>query len=562
MFEDLLNIVRANPQIFLFLSLAIGYFVGNRLKIFGFTLGTTVSVLLAALILGQVGIKIPPALQSISFSLFIFTVGYKVGPQFFDSFKKEGFNYLCIASVTALTAIATAIVVGKFIHFDKGTITGMFAGAVTTSSALGTGSGAIKQLAISAEHKKILNSNMTIAYAVTYVFGCVGTIIALKLIPKFLGIDLKQEARNLKIQMAGGIDSFSDGTGLFSWNNRINARTYEVNKQKIIGRKISHIEGLFKSSNVAIDRIKRGEKIINGTSNVIVQKHDILLVLGKTTDLINASNIIGKEMEPISVLDVTGSIKNVAILSDKIIGKSLEELSKKKFALGIFLDKIIRQGHKIPISKDTVIQKCDVLRLIGSQDDVDNAIKFLGYAEKTTITDLAVFSLGCVLGTLIGLIVIKVFGVPITLGVGGGVLVAGLLCGWLRSKHPTFGQIPVGAQWMLSNLGLNLFVACIGLSAGAQAVHALKTTGVEVFFGGAVITIIPIIVASFLGHKVLKMNPIFLLGAITGAHNTSAALNVLIEDADSSLPVLGYAAPYALANFWLTICGGILITIM
>ena len=563
MFESILNIAREHPQIILFLALAIGYFIGKRFSIFGFTLGATVAVLLTALVLGQIGITIPPILKNISFALFIFTIGYKVGPQFFGSFKKEGVNYLYIAFTMALTALVTTIIISKFMHLDQGTTAGMFAGSLTTSSALGTGEGAIRQLLLSDAQKNTLDSNMATAYAVTYVFGTIGSILFLKLIPKLWQIDLKQEARNLKDQMEGEVKSFSDGTGLFSWNNRINARTYKADKKKIIGKKISYVESLFKNSNITIDKIKRGQQVIKCTPKTTILKFDILLVLGKASDLVKASEILGEEIKPVEALDIIGKVKSVCILSDKVIGKSLKELSKMKFAFGIFLNRIMRQGHAIPLSQDTVIHKCDVLRLVGSQEDIDNAIEFLGYAEKSTkVTDLAVLAFGCVIGSLLGFIVIKVFDVPITLGTGGGILVAGLLCGWLRSKHPTFGQIPIGAQWILSDLGLNLFVACIGISAGPQALQALKTTGLLVFFGGTAITLVPFIVALFLGRRILKMNPILLLGALAGAHNITAALNVIIEDSDSSLPVLGYAAPYALANFLLTILGAVIVTII
>jgi len=210
-----------------------------------------------------------------------------------------------------------------------------------------------------------------------------------------------------------------------------------------------------------------------------------------------------------------------------------------------------------------VIHKCDILRIIGAKDDVERAVKVLGYAERpTNMTDLATVAAGCIVGTLIGLIVVPVFGIPITLGTGGGILVAGLLCGWLRSIHPTFGRIPGGAQWIMGDLGLNLFVACVGISAGPQALEALKTTGLPVFLGGIIITTLPIIVILFLGLKILKMNPVLLFGAATGAHNCTASLNVIMEVSESPLPVLGYAAPYAFANVLLTVWGTIIVNIM
>lgn len=561
MLNDLAHIMRSNPQIVLFLALAIGYFAGKRLKIFGFTLGSTASILLASLVVGQVGIQVPAILKNISFALFIFTVGYKVGPQFFGSLKKEGLHYLYIAVVLAVTALVTTIAVGKLMHFDKGTTAGMFSGAVTTSAALGTGEGAISQLAIQAGEKTDMDSKMAIAYAITYIFGTAGTIIFLKMVPKLWKIDLKAEAKKLELVMGGGSGG-TESPEYFSWTKRLDMRAYVAQKDAAIGKTVSELEALF-SLRTVIDKIKRGQDVIASAPEMVIAREDTLLVIGQTAQLMRAEEIIGPEVDRAKVADMAGEVMEVCVLDKEAVGKTLGQLSKLKFAHGVFLRRATRQGHELPITQSTVIHKCDVLHLIGAKDDVEKAVKSSGYAERpTTVTDLATVAIGCIIGTLIGLIVVPVLGIPITLGVGGGVLVAGLLCGWLRSIHPTFGQIPGGAQWILSDLGLNLFVACIGVSAGPEALAAIKTTGLSVFLGGMTITLVPIIVVIFFGRNILKMNPVLLLGAITGAHNNTASLNAVIEEADSSLPVLGYAAPYAFANVLLTVWGSVIINVM
>jgi len=553
--------MRSNPQIVIFLALAIGYFAGKRLKIFGFTLGSTAAILLASLVVGQVGIQVPAILKSISFALFIFTVGYKVGPQFFGSLKKEGLHYLYIAVVVAVTALATTIAIGKIMHFDKGTTAGMFSGAMTTSAALGTSEGAISQLTIPAGEKTDMDSKMAIAYAITYIFGTAGTIVFLKMVPKLWKIDLKAEAIKLEKQMGAAV-SGGESPELFSWTKRLDMRAYTALNGAVIGKTVSQIEALF-PARVAIDKLKRGANIIECVPETVVAREDTLLVLGATAQLTHADELIGPEVDRVNVVDVAGETMDVCILNKDFVGKTLKDIGKLKFAHGIFLRKATRQGHGLPITGNTVIHKCDVLRLIGAKDDVEKAVKLLGYAERpTAVTDLATVAIGCIIGTFIGLIVVPILGIPITLGTGGGVLVAGLLCGWLRSMHPTFGQIPQGAQWILSDLGLNLFVACIGVSAGPEALAALKTTGLSVFLGGMAITLIPIIVVLFFGRTILKMNPVLLLGAITGAHNNTASLNAVMEEANSSLPVLGYAAPYAFANVLLTVWGSVIINVI
>ncbi|MDP2913354.1 MAG: aspartate-alanine antiporter [Candidatus Omnitrophota bacterium] len=561
MMHDIVLIMRNNPEIVLFLALAVGYFAGKRLKIFGFTLGSTASVLLAAIVVGQVGVTVPPLVKNISFALFIFTVGYKVGPQFFGSLKKDGLNYLWLTLVVVFTSIAATIFIGKLMHFDKGTAAGMFAGAMTTSAVLGTGEGAIKHLGLSADAKNLLNSNMAVAYAITYIFGTAGTIILLKMAPGLLKIDLKAEARNLE-KMMGGSGSDEDAQEYFSWTNRLDMRAYTALNGAVIGKSVSQIEALF-PERVAIDKIKRGGNVIECAPETAIAREDTLLVLGATAQLTHADELIGPEVDRANVIDVAGEMMDVCVLNKDIAGKTLGELGKLKLAHGIFLRKATRQGYDLPIMRDTVVHKCDILTLIGAKDDVERAANLLGYAERpTTVTDLVTVSIGCIVGTLLGLIVVPIFGIPVTLGTGGGVLVAGLFCGWLRSMHPTFGQIPGGAQWILGDLGLNLFVACVGVLAGPQALQALKTTGLSVFLGGIAVTILPIIAILFVGLKVIKMNPILLFGAATGAHDCTASLNVIIEVSNSPLAVLGYAAPYAFANVLLTVCGALIVNLM
>ena len=160
------------------------------------------------------------------------------------------------------------------------------------------------------------------------------------------------------------------------------------------------------------------------------------------------------------------------------------------------------------------------------------------------------------------LLVVNIGGIPISLGVGGGVLVSGLIFGWVRTLHPTYGQIPSASQWILQNLGLNLFIACVGLGAGGQALAALKTTGLTVFLAGVILTIVPVLVGLFFARLFLKVNPVFVYGALTGARNESAALLTLEDQSQSSLPVIGYATSYAVANVVLTICGSLIVNIM
>ncbi|MFH1387208.1 MAG: aspartate-alanine antiporter [bacterium] len=555
----MIEIARGYPQIVIFLAIAIGYYLG-KIKFWGFSLGSTAGVLLASLVLGQLNIEIHPLLRSVGFALFIFTIGYRVGPSFFGALRKEGLNYIWVSLVVAVTGLLTALALGKILGFDAGTTAGLLAGAMTQSTVIGTADGAILGLPISAAQKTALQSHVAISYAITYIFGVAGLIVFFKLIPRLLGINLKQEARELEEKMSGGAAG-GESPELFSWYKMTGLRGYQAANSGIAGKKVAEIEAMF-SSKVAVERIRRGEKLWDFSPETVVQIGDEVALAGGRQGLIQAEKIIGPEIDDGLLCDILGESLEVCVLNPKVAGKTLGEISRE-IGHGCFLRKLTREGHELPLTRETVVNKCDLLTLVGVKKELDQNIEYLGYVERpTNTTDLIMVSLGCVLGSLIGLIVVPVFGVPVTLGVGGGVLLAGLICGWLRAVHPTFGQIPGGAQWIFTDLGLNLFIACVGLTAGPQALQALKSSGGAIFLAGAVLSLMPMIVGLFFGRVVLKLNPVLLLGALTGAGTVTPALNALKDEAESSAPALGYAVPYAFGNVVLTVWGTIIVHVM
>ena len=560
MVHDIVEICRSYPQIVVFLAIAIGYFVG-KIKLRGFNIGSTAGVLIIALVLGQMNIKVPPLLKAVSFALFIFCMGYKVGPQFFGALKKEGLHYIWLSLFLALLGLVIAILLGKAFGFDKGTTAGLLAGAMTQSSVIGTAEGAIKHLSISAADKTTLESNVAVAYAITYVFGTAGLIFFFKMIPRLMKIDLRNEARKLEEEMSGGSGEIDKRPELFSWYKQLNLRAYRVTNENILGKTVSELEALF-PRKVAVEKLKRADRVIDPAPGTVIQSGDVVAMVGDRREFLKADEKIGPEVDDRSVVDLIGEILNICVLNPEAVGKTLGEISTEH-GHGCFLRKITRQGHELPLTKNTVVHKCDVLEVAGAQKDVEKLVKYVGYPERpTVITDLVMVGLGCVLGTLIGLIMVPVMGIPLTLGVGGGVLLSGLVFGWLRSVHPTFGQIPGGAQWVFTDLGLNLFIACVGLTAGPRAIHALQTTGASLLLAGVTLTLTPHIIGLIFGRLVLKMNPVLLFGALTGAGTSTATLNALKEEADSPVPVLGYTVPFAFGNVLLTIWGTVLVNVM
>jgi len=557
--HDIVSLCRSYPQILIFLSLAIGYYVG-KIKIFGFSFGATASVLLAAILLGQMDVQITPLVKTVAFALFIFTIGYKVGPQFFSGLKKEGISYIILSLFFAITGLIVAILLGKFFGFDKGTTAGLLGGAITQSSIIGTAEGAISNLSIASAQKTILTSNIAVAYAITYIFGVAGLILFYRLVPKIFKINLKSEAKKIEAELSGTTDTkLSDDD--FVWNTRPLIRIYRVSHEALNNKKIGELEKIF-LNRVSVEKIKRGDQLIEPKPEAEIHTGDLLLVIGARKQVIDAHDIIGPEEQDPMVNNIIPKMLRICVTKSQVVGKTLGKITDI-YCKNCFISKITRLGHELPIKKNTVIHKCDILYTIGLESNVENFAKDIGYAKhKTKITDLAMVGLGCFLGTLLGLATVKLGAIPLTLGVGGGVLLSGLFFGWLRAKYPTFGQFPAGAQWVLSDLGLNLFIACVGLTAGPRAFHALQTHGAKLFFAGVLLTLIPHILGILFGRFVLKLNPVLLFGALTGAGTATPSLNALKDECESSTPALGYSVPYAIGNFVLTIWGTVIINFM
>lgn len=557
MMDYVVDLAQTYPQLVVFLAIAIGYYIG-KLKFFGFSLGSTASVLLVALVLGQMDIEIPALLKAVGFALFIFAIGYKVGPQFFGALKKEGLHYVWISLVVAFTGLITAITLGKIFNFGPGIVAGMLGGAMTQSTVIGTADGAIKGLLISEAQKSVMQSNVAIAYAITYIFGVAGMVLFYKMVPKLLRIDLKKDAKDLEAKMSGSADDLESKPELFAWYKRLNLRAYKV---KVSGKNVKDIEAMF-PGKVVVEKIKRGKELVNPTPELLINAGDEVAFVGERSAFLEAEKFIGQEVDDRGVVDIIGEIMSVCVLNKNIVGKTLGEISKE-YGQNVFLRKIFRQGHELPLTRSTVVSKCDLLQVAGASKDVEAFVKNIGYVERpTATTDLIMVGLGIVAGTLIGLISVPIAGIPVTLGVGGGILVSGLVCGWLRAVHPTFGQISSGAQWIFTDFGLNLFIACVGLTAGPKAVHALQTTGGTVFLAGAILTLMPAIVGLIFGRYILKLDPVLLFGALTGAETVTPALNAVKEESGSATPALGFAVPYAFGNVILTIWGTIIVHVI
>src|SRR5438874_1417714 len=557
----LTHALREHQELAVFLTLAIGFFIG-RLRIGTFSLGTAVGTLLAGVAIGQLNIQVPAVVKYVFFDLFLFTTGYKVGPQFFRALKKDALPQLAITLVLCVTCLLAAFTAAKLLGYDVGTAAGMLAGAFTESTVIGTASDAIGRLAtISDAEKTRLVNNIPVAYAVTYLIGTAFIVWFLPNVgPKLMRVNLKEEARKLRAKIAA---SGGGEPETLSAYQALAVRAYQVTNPNLINRSVAELEGRPKQARVFISRTRRDGRIIEPNPDTVVRESDVIAVLTRSELLTARGAEIGAEVDDKELLHFPIEFLDVVITNKSLVGKTIVELAGMDFARGVFLKKLTRVGEPMPFSPATRIERGDVMTLIGATRDVERAAKNLGYADRQTVmTDMIFVGFGIVLGGLVGLLSITIGGLPLTLTASGGALIMGLIFGWLRAVHPTFGRIPGSGMWIFDTVALVVFGAWGWLSGGTSFVSGSAQRGISLVFVGLVIAILPHTVAILFGRYVLTMNPVIVLGACSGAGTITAALRAIQEEAQSELPALGYTVPYAIGNIVLTSWGPVLVAMM
>jgi putative transport protein len=556
----LTHALREHQELAVFLTLAIGFLVG-RVKIGSFSLGTVVGTLLAGVAIGQLNIQVPAVVKYVFFDLFLFTTGYKVGPQFFRGLKKDALPQVALTVVLCVICLLAAFTAAKFLGYDMGTAAGLLAGAFTESTVIGTAGDAIGRLALSDADKTSLTNNIPVAYAVTYLVGTGFIVWFLPNVgPKLMGVNLKEEARKLQAKISGSGSAQAEAMSAFM---RLAVRAYRITRSDLLNRSVAELESRPREARVFISRIRRDGKIIEPEPDTVVREGDIVAVLTRSELLMARGAEIGVEVSDKELLDFPVEMLDVVITNKSLDGKSIAELAVMDFARGVFLKKLTRTGQTMPFLPETRVERGDLVTLIGSEKDVERAARSLGYPDrKTVMTDMIFVGAGIFLGGMLGLLTIVVGGLPLTLTASGGALIMGLVFGWLRAVRPTFGRIPESAMWVFDTVGLTVFMACVGLAAGPSFFSGLQKSGLSLVLVGLIIAVLPHAVAILFGRYVLKMNPVIVLGACSGAGTITAALRAIQEEAQSELPALGYTVPYAIGNILLTAWGPVLVAMM
>ena len=555
--EWVVTTLRTYPELAIFGALAIGFFIGPK-KFAGFGLGNVTATLLAAVLIGQIGIDITGPIKSVFFMLFLFAVGYGVGPQFFAGLSKDGPRQIAFSIVILLLCVLVPFACARIAGLNLGYAVGLYAGSQTISAAIGVATDQIGRLGLPAQQAGAYTEAIPIAYAVTYIFGTIGSAIVLaQLGPRLIGVDLAASCAEYEASMGGvaGRDA-----GVFSAYRNVDVRAYKVTAGDLTDRPV---RDLFPGLRIFVERVRRGERIFEADAATVLMPGDVVAISGPRPVLVEHVKRVISEVDDKDLPDIPVEQVDVFVRTKKYSGQTLRVLADEPPARGIYLRKIMRNLIEIPILPETEILRGDILTVQGSLAHVGVFAKAVGHADRPAdATDLMFVSAGILVGGLVGALSVRVGGVPLGLSTSGGALLAGLLLGYFRAVRPVLGSIPGPALWLLNTLGLNIFIAVVGISAAPGFVAGLREVGISLFLWGALATSLPLIVAILLGYHVFKFHPAVLFGICAGVRTTTAALGMIQETAKSKVPALGYGLPYAVGQMLLTIFGLVIVLLI
>ena len=564
--EWVIHLLRQHSELAIFLTIAAGFWIG-KIKVGQFSLGIVTSVLLVGVLVGQLDITIEEPVKSVFFLLFLFAIGYKVGPQFFRGLKKDGLPQVGFAVLMCVGCLVITWILALIMGYNAGEAAGLLAGAQTISAVIGVADDTINGLNSSTEQKNNMINIIPVAYAVTYIYGTAGSAWVLSSLgPKMLGGLEKVKAACKELEAKMGT-SEADEPGFEHARRPVVFRAYTIENNWFgNGKTVEQLESYFISQGkrLFVERMRHNHTIINEIlPGQLLQKGDEVVLSGRREFAIGEEDWIGEEVIDPQLLDFPVEVLPVMIHKKPYANQKLEFISKQPFMHGVSVRRIKRAGIDIPVFAQTMVDSGDTLELVGLKKEVETAAKQLGYIDRpTNATDMVFVGIGILIGGVIGALAIHIGGVPISLSTSGGALIAGLVFGWLRSKHPTFGQIPESSLWVLNNVGLNMFIAVVGISAGPSFIQGLKEVGPMLFIIGILATSLPLLLGLILARYVFHFHPALALVCTAGARTTTAALGAIQEAVGSETPSLGYTVTYAVGNTLLIIWGVVIVLLM
>ena len=555
----LLGALRSNPEITFFLTLALGYALGS-VRLGTFSLGPVLGTLIVGLAVGQIGVNVSGPMQAALFLMFLFAIGFRTGPEFFQGLRSSAVPQVTITALLCLCALGCTWGLALLCGFDGGTAAGLLAGAQTSSTALGTATQAAAGLGFDAGHAAAVAHNVATGYALTYFLGTLLVVWFLPAIgPKLMRVNLAEVCRELERQM--GLQTNDPNVG--SAYREIVVRAYRL-PSSLAGRTVAQVEALWPANaRVIVGRVRRGDALIEALPAMALESGDVLAVAGRQDALLAADAPLRDEVLDRELLAVPTVSAELVLTNRRLSGQTLSALGREVVARGVFLRKLRRAGRELPFTAQTLVERGDVLTVAGSQPEVSRLAAEIGYAEyASSTTDLMVVAATIALGALIGSLSLRFGQFAIGLSAPVGVLLAGLALGHLRTVYPRLGRIPDASVALLESFGLAGFLALVGLGAGPGLIAAFKERGAVLVVAGIVVTLLPHVVAILVGRYAMGMHPGILLGVCSGAGTSAPALAEIEKAAHSKIPTLGYGMACAVGNVLLALSGTILVQVL
>jgi len=549
----LANLFSEVPELALFTSLFLGYLIG-RIKFGTISIGGIAGTLIVAIVIGQLGVTISDDAKNIFFAIFIFSLGFVAGPQFFAHLNREGLKLGIFTLIEAVVVVALVLGWTSLLDLDPGTASGLLAGSATESAVLGTATDALGGLPVDADTVKTWQANVATAYSLSYLFGLITIVLfTSQFAEKIIKQPVAETAARIWRRMGG---ASALGPGESPAVPRIVGRVHEV--RAAAGRRVDEVEAAL-GDRVTIERVRRGDDTFDPDPEARLEAGDLALLTGQRDAVLQCPEVVGPEREATDDLQFAVASRDVWITRTDLAGKTVGEVradAGPAESRGVYLAGITRGEVELPALPETQVARGDVVTLTGATRDLERVTDTIGVeVPRSTATDFVYIGLGATLGILIGRLAVTLGDVPISLGTGGGALLTGLVFGWYHSRHPTFGNFPPAAARFAKDIGLAGFIAAVGLSVGPQAAELIGEYGLVLPLAGILTVLVPATISLFVGHRLLKVDSPILLGAIAGQQCSTPAGNAVVDKAGNTVPMLGYTVTYALSSVVLPLLG-------
>lgn len=548
----------------LFLVVAAGYALG-KLKVKGVGLGATAATLLVGLALSiwasaayGIQYRLPDFTSTVFFNLFIFAIGMKVGPQFLAGIHREGRHFLILAVLIPVLSTVMTFAARYIFPLAPGMLPGLLAGSTTATPGLGSAQSAITSGEASLPPgvtQEQAVGNLTTAYALTYCLSIVLFTVVMKVMPRMFGRDVVADAKAMEKVLQGESQAPLPGTAdqFLRGYMPLDVRAYRVENPALVGRSLGELRQRY--PDFSVERVLRGGQVLEPTDALNLQMGDEAAVASHIARLLESGQRIGPEVDKPQLLDIRFETVELVVHNGELVGRTLGELARLAKP-GLYLNAFFRAGDELPKAPNIAVRRGDVLRVTGSQRRITEMEQRVGAVMRPSLaTDIITLALGLSLGVLLGAITVPIHGIRFSLGSAVGLLIVSIALSTLRTHNPELGgPFPEASRQLLEDLGLNVFIAILGLNSGMGVVEAVATGAVgPIFITGTVVGLVPAFIAWAVGQYLFKMNTAVLMGAVAGARCSSPGLRAAQEATHSIVPAIGYAMPFAISNLLLTL---------